>query len=492
MTSSNLLNALPRRAALAVLPTALKPMLARAKLPLFSVAALRCVAKAARPGPWPWVGSSRTFTSTAATRQTQTNPKAAHPSRIRRPGSPRPVILIGGGCFIAGLVLYTLLSERSDPISNSPSLLGRVLLDKPLNERSFEPFTIVSREQVSPTSFIIDVQPTTSLQYDPSGFVATHLLRGVHRNMATVAKAWEHGLWHIEVKHPLIQVAREYTPLAPREGQEAYDLARGSLRFLIRTVDGGEVSHYLAGLGVGDEIELRGPHLGFEVQERLGSAGHLVFLAGGTGIAPALQAARAVLDGSSRDGSADSGQVVRNPIVSIIWANRRSSDCQGCNAISSSFTMLAEKGSNAIVAQLAEMKRRHGNRLEVLCTVDEESNFINAALITAAAIKESRPPSRADHQGPVAGCRYHSVALLVASDGRDSGDGPCTCRGSDGKLQAGKKLMMVSGPDGFVAALAGPKRWAEGKERQGPVGGVLGDIFKRNPRAWADWMVLKL
>ncbi len=83
--------------------------------------------------------------------------------------------------------------------------------------------------------------------------------------------------------------------------REERDLDQGLLRFLIRTVDGGEVSHYLARLGLGDTVELRGPHLGFDVPLRMGNAGQLVFLAGGTGIAPALQAIRAVLDRQTAD-----------------------------------------------------------------------------------------------------------------------------------------------------------------------------------------------
>ncbi len=51
---------------------------------------------------------------------------------------------------------------------------------------------------------------------------------------------------------------------------------------------------------------------------------------------------------------------------------------------------------------------------------------------------------------------------------------------------------MVSGPDGFISTFAGPKRWADGKELQGSVGGVLGHLIAGNPGFWRDWLVLKL
>lgn len=46
----------------------------------------------------------------------------------------------------------------------------------------------------------------------------------------------------------------------------------------------------------------------------------------------------------------------------------------------------------------------------------------------------------------------------------------------------GSRLVLISGPDGFVKHYAGPKGgWKEGQEVQGPLGGVLKDI---NPKAW--------
>src|SRR5699024_7358108 len=49
-------------------------------------------------------------------------------------------------------------------------------------------------------------------------------------------------------------------------------------------------------------------------------------------------------------------------------------------------------------------------------------------------------------------------------------------KGSDRNLenqQPGKKLIIISGPEGFVNYFAGPKIWDQGKQAQGPLRGVL-------------------
>lgn len=45
-----------------------------------------------------------------------------------------------------------------------------------------------------------------------------------------------------------------------------------------------------------------------------------------------------------------------------------------------------------------------------------------------------------------------------------------------GEKGQSRKLIVVSGPDGFVDYLVGPKRWSGGKECQGPVGGLIGRL----------------
>jgi len=284
------------------------------------------------------------------------------------------------------------------------------------------------------------------------------------------------------VKQPQLQIARDYTPLPPA----ARD---GSLRFLIRPVSGGEVSSYLGRLGAGDTMELRGPHPGFDVHRRLGQADAVVFLAGGTGIAPALQVARAVLDGA--DG----------PNLTILWANRRRDDCIGCDARRGLDEEPSGPGGGAVMEQLRELKRRHGGRLRVRCVVDEEGAFIREADVRAALggdkvggwpiFSPGARPRGQQHPEVELACAYHSSTVLerTTSDSMVedvSQPRECSCE------SGGKKLLFVSGPDGFVQAFAGAKRWEGSEELQGPVRGLLGQMRQRYPELLKEWLVLKL
>lgn len=360
---------------------------------------------------------------------------------------------------------------------------------KSLNPKTFVPFTITSREQVSPTSFVLTVEPAAAAE-------------------ETYAAAWAHGLWSIEVKQPQLQIARDYTPLPPVGGGDDSrsrgtpgPLPAGALRFLLRKIDGGEVSTYLSRLGVGDTVELRGPRLGFDVRRRLGGAPSAVLIAGGTGIAPALQVAEAVLGGP--DPAPDA-------TVSIVWANRSRADCVGCPRLGA---VAAGDGSakggegGAVMEQLREMKRRHGDRLRLACLVDQEGTFLRERDVHACLQEQqgrrrqttsaaaALQPENGDKQLEEAECVYHSAERLErlardppSPDGRVQ-DLTETCRSCG---SAGRSLVVVSGPDGFVQALAGAKRWEDGEERQGAVGGILGRIALKHPDLMDGWLVLKL
>jgi hypothetical protein len=281
----------------------------------------------------------------------------------------------------------------------------------------------------------------------------------------------------------MLQVAREYTPLPEVAGVDPENWkteGKAELRFLIRKMEGGEVSNYLSSLNVGDAVELRGPHYGFDVRKRLGGAERVVFLAGGTGIAPALQVVKAVLEGE---------RLEKGPRVDILWANRQRADCRACPGLGSRTGELEAGTGGPVLEQLAEMQRRYPGRVSVRCTVDEERSFVEmgalAGLVASAAGKGGDGEEVKD-------CWLHSqeaVAWRPAADVDSENTvldlGECRCWN-------GKNLLFVSGPDGFVEHFAGPKRWANGMELQGPVGGVLGKIRARYPDVMKDWLVLKL
>ncbi|KUI52774.1 Cytochrome c mitochondrial import factor CYC2 [Cytospora mali] len=394
-------------------------------------------------------------------------------------------------------LLYSLIPDDSPNRSKSSSALS---------DESFRKFTVVSNEQISPTSFILTVKPSLS--------------SNEKENAEVIRKAWEHGLWSVEIKQPQLQIARHYTPLPSavplQDGDEA------TLRFLIRRYEGGEVSKYLSRLqgqgqkqgssGAGDVVELRGPHLGFDVAARLGDTGrNVIFVAGGTGIAPALQLARRMLSVPGSEGLS----------VRIFWANRSASDCVGCPRLegekgrswrfwstgdSKSDNYATNGAPGPIVQQLRDLEaayRKKGNTLEFRCIVDEEGSRINAGdIITAVSIPPSQsiqtlpPPAATPDKPSSSSCYLHSQRLLqnstVDADAQEQknaqvlGTRICNCT-----VPTGKNLFMISGPDGFVGAYVGPKVWAAGAERQGPVGGVVGELRKRDPKPWRDWLVLK-
>jgi ferredoxin-NADP reductase len=287
--------------------------------------------------------------------------------------------------------LVTGASQRSDKVFDPPR---------------FTPFTVVKRDIVSPTSVILTVRRFANGTEDP------------YREM------WERGIWSVEVKQPELQIARSYTPLPPIQPVEYSEL-----RLLIRKEHKGEVSGYVHNLGLGSKIELRGPHPGFDIPENVAE---VVFLAGGTGIAPALQAAYTTLE--KRDTQAR---------VRIVWSNRRREDCEG-GGQTNSMGWKAEEETGLIVQELEYLQKKHPGQLTVEYLVDEEKTFLTPKKISQA----------------------------LKARGKSSVEGT--------------KLLFVSGPEGFVNHFAGPKRWDGGKEVQGEVTGVIGKMGLR------DWIVWKL
>ena len=253
----------------------------------------------------------------------------------------------------------------------------------------------------------------------------------------------------MEFKQPQLQIARSYTPLPPSE----YTI-NGDLRFLIRKEHMGEVSGYLHGLDVGAKVELRGPELEIELPKEVEE---VVFLAGGTGIAPALQVIHTLLETKG-----NRNEIGGRPRIHIIWANRRRADCEGGHDENATLakgwsfwkrTPVPPARSQPpciIVKELHDLQRKHEGHVFVDYVVDEEGTFIDQKKIRQITQMSSDLKS-----GPV-----HD--------------------------RLNKRLIFVSGPEGFVNAFAGPKKWVGGKEVQGKLGGVLGRMRLE------DWKVYKL
>ncbi|OKL56943.1 hypothetical protein UA08_07910 [Talaromyces atroroseus] len=305
-------------------------------------------------------------------------------------------------------------------------------LDAHLNPVSFARYKLISREPVSSTNTIFTVEPASPAD-----------------NRETYELAWQTGVWSVMFKQPQLQIGRDYTPLPPREERDGAQTE--SLRFLIRRDPHGEVSRYLHRLQEGSRIEMRGPQVECEISPEVNG---ILFIAGGTGIAPALQAAYIMLRRTIQG---------KSPKIHILWANRKREDCAGgisdtpktappksswwpfrssparVPEPSSSLTSSVNQG--AIVRELHELKARYPGQITVDYFVDEENTFISTKEIKACI--ESIQSSSAD-----------------------------------------KKMIIVSGPEGFINYMAGPKIWAHGYELQGPVKGIIQQLGLKEWEIW--------
>ncbi|RAL07750.1 cytochrome b5 reductase family protein [Aspergillus homomorphus CBS 101889] len=304
-----------------------------------------------------------------------------------------------------------------------------------LTPTQFTPYYLVSREPVSSSGSIFTLQPP---KVDGS-------------NHAVYEKAWTTGIWSVMFKQPQLQIGRDYTPLPLTSPEEEEDEC---LRFFIRRDPHGEVSRYLHSLDIGSPIEVRGPRSECGIPP---DTQQILFIAGGTGIAPALQAAHSLLRRTDQ---------TRKPRIHILWANRKRDDCVGgvsdtvvapspqrswlfgrsaaSTASSAPVAPIPRESRSLIVRELEALQAQYPGQMTVDYFVDEEGNAIGKQAIL-------------------------SFTNTTESSSRNPGQ---------------ENLILVSGPEGFISHMAGPKLWAEGMELQGPLRGIIKEL---NLKDWAVW-----
>ncbi|KAL8999134.1 MAG: hypothetical protein Q9169_001913 [Polycauliona sp. 2 TL-2023] len=327
----------------------------------------------------------------------------------------------------------------------------------------FQQYELIKNQKISSTSYIFKIQPST---FGSRAYKSR--LDGQKINEAS-----KKGIWSVQIKHPLLTIARLYTPI-PTILRDPYAHALGEkadyqslnpqdnqLRFLIRNQPEGELSRFLSRLQAGAHVELRGPYQEFEFPDDLEQ---VVFLAGGTGISPALQMAHTLLEARPETPKFR---------MTILWANRLAEDCKG-GSIESPHRpkSLFEQASHLvfgsqdlqppispvpsledspIVRELSTLQMRYPGNFRVGYFADDQQRFITERDV------------------------YDQAQKLGATKNQGQSDG-----------HLGKKLIMVSGSDGFVEHYAGPKIWKEGRELQGNLGGLLGSM------RLSDWAIWKL
>lgn len=170
------------------------------------------------------------------------------------------------------------------------------------------------------------------------------------------------------------------------------------------------MSRYLYSLKEGDLVEVRGPEVEYLYPPR--DDKKIIFFAGGTGIAPALQvAASLLLHQDGREGGAE-----------VLWAVRHEEETHG--AIEEDISTLMKKMD----------ARGQGGKLVVRRFLDSEG-----------------------------GIRMQDIETAIAVKGK---------KGS-------KSRVFVSGPEGFITWIAGPKELRGGREEQGALGGILEAVLRK-------------
>lgn len=348
------------------------------------------------------------------------------------------LLLLGG----LGLAVYY------DPLALAPTSSSS------LNSTSFTPYKLISTDRVSSTSVIFTLRApkTSELQ-----------------NKDTATKVWTEnpGVWSVEIKQPQLMIARAYTPLPPvalpfDESEDSSESPQEDqntdIRLLIRREPHGEVSRYMHALPLGSRVELRGPFTEYQLPENVNT---VVFVAGGTGVAPALQIVHTLAQKQKRD--------QERTAIQILWANRMREECIGgakeiqeaplAGQAWSGFYSAKDMQSPQAQAKLqAAAKGPLVQQLDGLRSGNSDNQDVGVKYFV-------------DEEGSVIRLEDLKRSLDLAST-------------STGPASEGRRLVIVSGPEGFINYVCGPKRLLNGVETQGSVGGLLSTLDLRGWNVW--------
>lgn len=344
-------------------------------------------------------------------------------SRLRSRAGP---LIVLGGSALGGVAYYF-----AKPADSS---------DASLNPHTFTPYMLVNKQPVSSTSAIFTLRNRDGAPEPES-----------------VREVWKRSVWSVQIKQPQLQIARAYTPLPPTlDGHKKGRDEPADIRLLIRQENGGEVSTYLHRLPEQSTIELRGPNNEYQLPQDIKE---VIFLAGGTGIAPAMQIAQAM---GRRTGSK----------MHILWANRRREECIGGTNDDKASTGLAAERKGWWQSLIG---------FDEAATQDSPVGDTNSQSkgIIVQELDALKGRSKAATRGL-------SVQYYVDEEKSFIQTGDLARRLAHAPEERGSRLILVSGPDGFIEYWAGRKRWEGGREGQGALEGVLGKMDLK------DWKVVKL
>ena len=217
------------------------------------------------------------------------------------PERPAPSDCCNSGCSPCVTDLYEEALRRYElGLDDADGDAAQVALD-PL---SYREFTVTSVEWFPLTS-----APTLRLSFSlPASCPRLGLAAGQHLWLRSRALGDDSA---DEV------VSRPYTPITPP--------GVSPIGLYISLRDGGPMHRYLLHVSAGDTVSLRGPGGGFSLRTNRWHS--ITMIAGGTGIAPMLQVARAILANDRDDTS-----------IKVIWSVRTFADAEPLGALLQSLT----------------------------------------------------------------------------------------------------------------------------------------------------------
>lgn len=401
-----------------------------------------------------------------------------------------------------------------------------------LDPNHFHKFVVTHKQQIDKDHFLVEVRPK---------YLGWKMSYYAHYDNKSI---WNGDImWSVEIKQPQIMVVRSYTPLPlyflqserSRSGEKEpllkviendsddYDKG-GVMTFYIKRYGDGEVSRYISDKNVGDELDIRGPHVQYRFPYHPLKALHerpifrdlpsrvepetlleavkldhgipdydsLNFYGAGTGIAPILQVLlsrnpyRGFVNVHYSAKSVSELEPLKRFMFFLEMLDRarfhEHIDLQPRSRLSSAdigepvkpnyiSPMRAEELAGGAEGENAD-RIRQGSKNDENSGQGEETNnnekkksleslrFKMAILNTDEEVLHSRPQTK-----------WYQNALAQAQD---------TSR----HHKSDAALAIVCGPDGYIDYVAGAKDLATGE--QGPVRGLLG------AKNWDNSNVVKL
>lgn len=402
-----------------------------------------------------------------------------------------------------------------------------------LSEDYFTEFVITNRRDIDEEHFIIELTPKSKDDIKHKYFLRKGFWDGSR-------------LWSVEVKQPEIMVVRKYTPLPlileetlnfDVNGDESKSQSKnptlrisndvqdaGKMCLYIKKYEQGEVARWISKKPVGSTLELRGPYTEYEFEPQeidkhseyerpkmnnipskvsadpylelpssIPNPNNLVFFGAGTGIAPVLQLLLSenpykgyvFVNYSFRDmkevpeeflrfffflqkmdrislttfNLAVDEYITEKDVMSSSLKNRKPKD------LKLELELQREKLVERKMKELTNKKTKYANSTESTNVVDGGNQYGEEY-----KIDNMRPVNSSSDNSKLLSNHLYKNALQQGFGTRDI-------------AKADPSLALVCGPEGYIAAVSGPK---PNELLQGVVGGFLGE------KGWDESNVFKM